>query len=148
DTHMWETIDGWNVGGSNLGTEPDPVRVTSAAITGTLLSTLGVQPIKGRLITPDDDKVGAPRVAVISYGLWQRAFASDPKIVGRETTLQGNRCSIVGVMPKDFQFPPGEVDPPELWVPAQLNPAAQNRGSHGFFILGRLKPGVTIEQAR
>ena len=124
DTRSWQSLDLWNVGGVNLGAEPQPVRVTAAYITGSLLSTLGVSPVMGRLLLPDDDKPGAPLAIDISYGLWQRAFASDPHIVGRETVLQGVKCTIVGVMPKDFQFPPGEVDPPELWSPLRLNPAA------------------------
>lgn len=149
DTRSWETLDLWNVGGANLGAEPQPVRVTVASITGTMLGTLGVKPVMGRTILPDDDKPGATLTANISYGLWQRAFGSDPHIVGRETQLQGQKCMIVGVMPKDFQFPPGEVDPPELWSPLRLNPAnTRNRGGHNFYLLGRLKPGMGIDQAR
>ncbi len=149
DTRSWDSLDAWNVGGANLGTEPQPVRVTATSVTGTLLRTLGVNPIMGRTILPEDDKPGAPLTMDISYGLWQRVFASDPHVVGRETQLQGIRCTIVGVMPKDFQFPPGEVDPPELWSPLRLNPASPGgRGGHNFYLLGRLKPGVTIDQAR
>ena len=115
---------------------------TARIVTGTLLRTLGVNPVMGRIVLPEDDKPGAPLVVDISYGLWQRVFGGDPHILGRETQLQGDKCTIVGVMPQDFQFPPGEVDPPELWSPLRLNPASPGgRGGHGFYLLGRLKPG-------
>jgi putative ABC transport system permease protein len=149
DTKSWQTLDLWNVGGINLGAEPQPVRVTAAFITGSLLPTLAISPVMGRMVVAEDDKPGAPLAIDISYGLWQRVFASDPNVLGRQTLLQGNKCTIVGVMPKDFQFPPGEVDPPEVWTPLRLNPATPgNRGNHGYYLLGRLKQGVTIEQAR
>jgi putative ABC transport system permease protein len=149
DLRSWETIDAWNIGGVNLGAEPQPVRVTAALITGNLLPTLRVQPVKGRTVLPGDDKPGAPLVIDISYGLWQRAFGSDPNIVGRTTQLQGNKCTIAGVMPRGFQFPPGEADPPELWMPLRLNPARPgSRGGHSLYLLGRLKPGVSLDQAR
>jgi predicted permease len=149
DTRLWETLDAWAVGAANLGAEPQPVRVSTASITGTLLGTLGVHPLIGRAVLPEDDKPQSPLVIDISYGLWQRVFGADPHILGRETQLQGAKCTIVGVMPKDFQFPPGESEPPELWSPLQLDPANQrSRGGHNFYLLGRLKPGVTVDQAR
>jgi predicted permease len=149
DTRMWETLDAWVVNGANVGAEPRPVRVTSTYLTGTMLRTLGVHPLLGRLVVPEDDKPESPLVADISYGLWKRAFAGDPHILGRQSELQGTKCTIVGVMPEGFQFPPGEADPPELWAPLQLDPANQRgRGGHGYYLLGRLKNGVSIDQAR
>jgi putative ABC transport system permease protein len=149
DLRSWETIDAWNAFGANLGTQPLPIRITGAVVTGTLLSTLGVKPVMGRIVLPEDDKPGAPLVADISYGLWQRAFGSDSHVLGKETLLQGAKCTIVGVMPPDFQFPPGEVEPTEIWSPLRLNPANPGgRGGHNFYLLGRLKPGITIDQAR
>ena len=106
-------------------------------------------PALGRLIAPSDDLPGAPLVADISYSLWQRAFGGDPKLVGRDTLFNGTKCTVIGVMPRDFHFPPGEVDPPESWVPLQLDPAKPGgRGSHNFYLLGRLRPGVNVDQAR
>ena len=149
DTRSWDSLDAWNVGGANLGAQAQPVRVTAAFVTGTLLGTLGVNPIMGRTVLPEDDKPGAPLAADISYGLWQSAFGGDAHVLGRETLLDGRKCTVIGVMPRDFQFPPGEVDPPELWTPIQLDPAKPgNRGGHNFYLLGRLKPGITIDQAR
>ncbi|HXJ91924.1 MAG TPA: ABC transporter permease [Terriglobia bacterium] len=149
DTRSWETLDAWIDAGANLAGGATPIRLTNAYVTGGLLGSLGVAPALGRLITSSDDLPGAPLTADISYGLWQRAFGGDPRIVGRETLFNGTKCTVIGVMPRDFQFPPGEVDPPEIWVPLQLDPAKPgSRGSHNFYLLGRLKPGVNIEQAR
>ena len=67
---------------------------------------------------------GKPVTGVISYGLWQSAFAGDRNIAGRETRLNGLPVTIIGVMPKDFRFPPGEIDSPDLWTPLQLDSAS------------------------
>jgi predicted permease len=149
DAHSWATLDAWIEGGANLAGKTQPVRVTAAAVSGTLLETLGVDSIKGRLIGAADDVKGAPAVADISYGIWQTVFAGDPNIIGRETLLDGIKCTIIGVMPKGFQFPPGEPDPANVWTALQLDPANPgNRGSHSYYLLGRLKDGVTPAQAQ
>ncbi|HYL62412.1 MAG TPA: ABC transporter permease [Candidatus Methylomirabilis sp.] len=149
DTHSWATLDAWITGGANLAGKTEPVRVTAAYLSGGLLETLGVAPIKGRLIAASDDIPGAPVVADLSYGTWQGVFAGDPNIVGRDTELDGQKCTIIGVMPKGFQFPPGEQDPPHVWTALQLDPARPGgRGSHNYYLLGRLKPGVTPAEAQ
>ena len=149
DTHSWATLDAWVAGGANLAGKTQPVRVTAAYLSGRLLETLGVSPIKGRLISASDDVPGAAVVADISYGTWQSTFAGDPNIVGRETRLDGFECTIIGVMPKGFQFPPGEQDPPQVWTALQLDPAKPGgRGSHNYYLLGRIKPGVSAAQAQ
>lgn len=149
DTHSWATLDAWITGGANLAGKTEPVRVTAAYLSGGLLDTLGVAPIKGRLIAASDDIPGAPVVADLSYGTWQGVFAGDPNIVGRDTELDGQKCTVIGVMPKSFQFPPGEQDPPHVWTALQLDPAKPGgRGSHNYYLLGRLKPGVTPAAAQ
>jgi len=149
DTHSWASLDAWQTGGTNLGGKSEPVRVTAASVSGGLLETLGVVPISGRLISAADDLPGAPLVADISYGSWKSVFGGDPGIVGRETRLDGKKCTIVGVMPATFQFPPGESDPPKVWAPLQLDPAIQtNRGGHNYYLLGRLKTGVSPAAAQ
>jgi predicted permease len=149
DTHSWASLDVWITGGANLAGKTQPVRVTAAAMSGGLLETLGVAPISGRLIAASDDVPGATVVADISYGTWQTIFAGDPNVVGRETRLDGNKCTIIGVMPKGFQFPPGEQDPAQVWTALQLDPAKPGgRGSHNYYLLGRLKPGVSAAEAQ
>jgi len=149
EAKSWDSMDGWVNSGVNLAGQADPVRATASFITGNLLPSLGVSPLLGRAIIPADDDPAAPLTADISYGLWQRAFGGDPHIVGRETLLNGTKGTIIGVMPKDFHFPPGEVDAPDVWVPMQIDPAKPGgRASHFLSLLGRLKPGVTITQAQ
>jgi putative ABC transport system permease protein len=149
DTRSWETLDAWVNGGANVAGVTQPVRVTASFVSGSMLNTLGVSPMIGRLITPADDDPAVPPVADISYGLWKSAFGGDPHVVGRKTTLDGQTCTIIGVMPRGFEFPPGEVDTPQLWSPLQIDPAKPGgRGSHYLYLLGRLKPGVTPQQAQ
>ncbi|HTB14769.1 MAG TPA: ABC transporter permease [Bryobacteraceae bacterium] len=149
DLTSWESLDAWASGGVNLAGAANPIRITGASVTGGLFPSLGVSPESGRAITPQDDVPGAPRVAVISHDLWQRAFAGDPNIVGRTIQIEGTNASVVGVMPQTFSFPPGDLDPPEIWTPMQLPPPNPNRrGSHFLFLVGRLKPGVSLNNAQ
>jgi putative ABC transport system permease protein len=144
DTHSWASLDAWITGGANLAGKTQPVRVTAAYVSGGLLETLTVAPVTGRLISQADDAPGTPVVADISYGTWQSVFAGDPNVVGRETYLDGLKCTIIGVMPKSFQFPPGEQEPAQIWTALRLDPANPgNRGGHNYYLLGRLKPGVS-----
>src|SRR5580658_4074304 len=149
DTNSWATLDAWGVVGANLGGKAQPVRLTTAYVSGSLLETLGVSPIMGRLISPADDAPGANIVADISYGTWKSVFGGDADIIGHETLLDGKKATIIGVMPASFQFPPGDADPARVWTPLQLDPANPGgRGSHNYYLLGRLKPNVTPAQAQ
>src|SRR5438132_1527578 len=150
DTHSWASLDMWITGGANLAGKTQPVRVTAAYVSGGLLETLAVAPVAGRLISQSDDVPGAQVVADISYGAWQSVFAGDPSVVGRETYLDGLKCTIIGVMPKGFQFPPGEQEPAQIWTALRLDPANPgNRGGHNqYYLLGRMKPRVTAVEAQ
>jgi len=149
DTHSWASLDAWVTGGANLAGKTQPARVTAAYLSGGLLETLAVAPVVGRLISQTDDVPGAQVVADISYGTWQSIFAGDPSVVGRETYLDGLKCTIIGVMPKGFQFPPGEQEPAQIWTALRLDPANPgNRGGHNYYLLGRMKPSVTGVEAQ
>ena len=114
-----------------------------------MLPMLGVTPLKGRLLTPEDDRPNQPRTAVLSYALWQRAYGGDAAVLGRDIRLNGNPCNVIGIMPASFAFPPGELDAPELWLPLQIDPASPGgRGSHFLNLLGRLRLGATFSQAQ
>src|SRR5215472_1674226 len=103
----------------------------------------------GRVIAPEDDDPKSSAVMVISYGVWKSVFAGDAKIVGKEALLNGQKCNIIGVMPESFAFPPGEVDPPQVWTALQIDPAKPGgRGSHFLYLLGRLKDNVSAQQAQ
>lgn len=149
DTHSWASLDAWLSSGANIAGDAQPVRVTSGLVSGGLLQSLGVTPALGRVIAPSDDIPGATRVADISYGTWQSVFGGDPNIVGRETTYNGVKCVVIGVMKRGFEFPPGEIDAPQIWTPLQIDPASPGgRGSHYLYLMGRLKNGVTASQAQ
>lgn len=149
DTKSWESIDAWITGGVNVGGDTQPTRATASALTGGLFSSLGATPSLGRILTPEDDVPGGPQVAVISHGLWQRAFAGDKDVVGRDFLLDGGPFTVIGVMPEAFQFPPGQLDATEVWAPIQIDPANPGeRSNHSLNLIGRLKTGVTLEQAQ
>jgi putative ABC transport system permease protein len=149
ELQSWESLDAWTDSGVNLAGATDPIRVTSCLVTGGLFPMLGVSPLLGRALTSQDDASGAPLVIVIGFDLWQRAFAGDRGVLGRTLQVNGRNASIVGVMPPDFAFPPGELDPPQVWQTLQLGtPNPQNRGSHFLYLIGRLKPGASPSQAQ
>ena len=149
EAKSWEAIGAWAPGGQNVGTESEPLRVTSAAITRSLIDVLGVQPERGRNFTEEEDRVGGPKVAIISHGLWQKGFGGASDIIGKQIQVNAATTTVVGVMPPSFAFPPGSNDQVELLVPFQFDPANPgNRGSHFLSVIGRLRPGVNIQQAR
>jgi predicted permease len=149
DATGFQAVEGWANFGGNLAGASEPVRSTVGFVTGGLLSMLGVNPLQGRLLGPQDDAANAPLTAVLSYGLWQRAYGGESSVLGRDIRLNGNACTVVGIMPRGFAFPPGELDPPELWVPLQIDPAKPGgRGSHYMNLLALLKPGTGTAQAQ
>jgi len=148
DTHSFAAIGGYATQAVNLAGESEPVRATATYTTADMLPMLGVQPILGRLFSAEDDRPKASATAVLSFGLWQRAFGGDRGILGRDIRIAGNPCHVIGVMPPGFQFPPGELTPTELWLTLQIDPAAPGgRGSHFLSLVGRLRDGVTLAQA-
>ena len=147
DSQSWASLDAWSASAANVVTGSEPLRINAAAVTGGLIETLGVQPVLGRLLVPRDDELGGPLVALISHRLWQNAFGGDPAIVGRDLVLNGARHSIVGVMPERFAFPIGESFTVDVWAPIRIDPA-QPVYDHSVWMLGRLKPGVSLPQAQ
>ncbi len=127
----------------NLTGSGNPEHVRTTAVSGGVFPVMGVAPLLGRTILPDDDKPGANRVAVLSYGLWQRRFAGDRDLVGRDITLDGNNYTVVGIMPQSFAYPVTA----QLWVPIALTPPQLQDMSEFLTVIGRLKPGVTPGQA-
>jgi len=149
EAKSWEAIGAWAPGGQNIGTDGEPLRVTSAAITRGLIETLGVQPELGRNFSPEEDRNGGPRVALVSHGLWHRAFGGSNDIIGKQILVNSQPTTVVGVMPNNFAFPPGSNDQVEVLLPFQFDPANPgSRGSHFLSVIGRLKPGVSVEQAK
>jgi predicted permease len=115
------------------------------AVSADYLRILGVEPQIGHLYSEQEDKVGGPRVALLSDHLWRTTFHSDPNIAGTTIVLDGSPYTVLGVMPRGFDYPPS-VD---LWTPSAMAPSAFDDFKRTYVrILGRLKPGVTLEQAR
>src|SRR5882724_2422217 len=150
EADSWESIGAWTTTGRNVATSTDePVRVTAAIITRGVIDALGVQPAIGRNYTPEEDRNGGPPTALISDGLWRRAFGKQVDIVGKQIQINSQPTNVAGVMPPGFVFPPGSNDPADVWLPLQLDPANPgNRGGHNFYVIGRLKPTANVEQAR
>src|SRR5215510_3792249 len=146
---VFEHIGVYRWGSFNLTSRGEPQRLRGLHMSADLFSALRVQAAIGRVFNNDEDSPGAPPVAVMSHRLWQSRFGADAGVIGRSITLDGRAYSVIGVMPADFTFPlHSNVD---LWLPVgPLSGSSdwQNRGNHTVFGIGRLKPGVTLEQAR
>ena len=129
----------------------DPERVLGAAVTADYFPLLRVKPILGRVFTSDEDKPGAPDVILLSHSLWQRRFGGDPNIIGKEINL-GGKTRVIGIMPPGFQYPISD-DLQDFWeplFPAQwlTKEAREERANRFLPIIGRLKPGVAVDQAK
>ncbi len=112
--------------------------------TANLFALLGVEPIRGRNMSPDDDAAGAARAMMISHRLWMKSFGGDPAVVGREVRLDGELRTVLGVMPPGFRFP-SQTD---IWVPSgQFFAQIGGRSWRADQAVARLKPGVTISEA-
>jgi putative ABC transport system permease protein len=132
----------------NLTGVGEPERLDGRRVSANLFDLLGVQPRLGRRFLPEEDKPGT-RVVILSYGLWQRRFGSDPKIVGQPVNLNGESYSVVGVMPPGIELPGFDNWKDQLWVPiAFTSEEANSRGNHYLEVIARMKPGVTLKQAR
>ncbi|MCU1303409.1 MAG: hypothetical protein JWQ87_3693 [Candidatus Sulfotelmatobacter sp.] len=128
--------------------DENPVRVSCGAVESTFLPTFGIQPVAGRNFTPAEDQPQAPRVALLSYGLWQSRFGGDRGVIGRSISLDGRPTRIVGVLPGNFEFP--TLAHVGVLVPQALDESIVQRNLMGpvIRVFGRMQPGDTVEQAK
>ncbi len=133
-----------SMGSFNLSAKDAAERVDGLRVSWDYFDLLGAKPMLGRGFVTEDDRPGAARVAVISHALWQRKFGGDPQAIGRAQTIDGEKCDIVGVMPPQFRF----FGKPEIWMPLALDRAKITRDFHYLIPLARLRPGVSLAQAR
>lgn len=135
-----------------------PQRVAGLRVTANLFSILGMNPISGRWFAPHEDQPGSGRVIILGYGLWQRTFGGNPNLVNQTVQLNGQSYTVIGVMPANFKFPPSfsatvagseeTLINAELWVPLTTDNVPMVREIRNLKMIGRLKPGITPQQAQ
>ena len=144
------------IGGSyNLTGDGDPERVGVTRVSHELLPMLGAKAYLGRLFTPEDDKTGSPNVAILTYGMWARRYGSDAKMVGRQIIINSHLYQVVGVLPRTLTLPREVLptlegtDQSDVLIPMRYAPnPAEDRGHEDYNIVGKLRPGIPLEQVR
>lgn len=140
-----EAADYWTP--NLMGNDP-PEHIWALKVSAGMFPLLGVEPLLGRTFAPGEDTQGHEMEVVLSYRLWQRRFGGDPQVIGHTVLLDGQRYSIIGVMPPEFRFAPFWATRAELWAPDVLGERIHNRSGNSIRVFARLKPGVTLQQAR
>src|SRR5208283_2868200 len=145
----FESLAGFSSDPFTLSGAGDPRMIFGAMVTSNFFSTLGVRPMLGRDFVADDElpQGTGPAVAILSYNFWRSDFSADPNVIGRTIRLDNKAITVVGVLPRGFEFAPAASAP--LWVPLHTNAyMATARNARWLEVIGRLAPGVSIEQAR
>jgi predicted permease len=157
ENHSFTALGTYHYALFNLGGDPNslPEALYGLYISAAVFPTLGVSPMLGRSILPEEAQPGRDREMILSYGLWVRRFRADPATVGRVVEVNGHDCRIIGVMPADFDFPmrlATTVSTPsrhmDFWAPEAVDPARTHRGGTGFGAIARLRPGISLDQAQ
>lgn len=131
----------------NININARPERVEAARVSPSIFPMLGIQARLGRVFLPQQGQPGHGNVVLLSDGLWRRRFGADPGVAGRTLVMNGQSYQIVGVLPRDFHLP----DEAEVWTPLVFTPddlTPDSRGSHGLLVIGRIKDGMSLQQAR
>ena len=144
-TQALEDVAAYDTGGPglNLSGGDRPEQIKGIHVSHEFFRLFGAQPAVGRTFTPEEDRPRGGNVAVLSNGIWQRRFGSDPSIVGKAIALGGESVTIIGVLDRKFAFDPQ----PDVYLPFQADPNSTNQG-HYFQVAARLKPGVTVGAAK
>ena len=134
----------------NLSGGDHPEALFSVVTSSRLFNVLRVQPMLGRTFLQEEDQPGHDRVIVLSYSLWQRRFSSDGAVIGRAIDIDRHSYTVIGVMPRDFRFPPNlpAAYGIDAWLPPAPDPSRDERVSNNYYIVARLKPGVTAARAQ
>ncbi|HEY2459556.1 MAG TPA: ABC transporter permease [Candidatus Acidoferrum sp.] len=140
---LLEDIGLYGGGGGLIRGEGPAEQVQSTLVTDGVFSVLRVAPLLGRTFTPAENMPNGPKVVILGEGLWRRRYGSDPKILGKVLDIDDSRWTVIGVMPANFYFP----DRSQLWLPLQADPRTSFRTDYFLRAIGRLKPGVSINQA-
>jgi putative ABC transport system permease protein len=151
DTHSFTSLGGYSFTAFELSGGANPDQLNASRLSAGVFPALAVQPILGRVFSQQEDEQHQ-QVTVLSYSTWQSRFNADPGVVGRKILLDRKPYVVIGVMPRNFEFPlvPGHLNRSELWVPMSFLPEELGTGaaSWSFQMVGRLRPGVTADQAQ
>src|SRR5579862_6123983 len=151
DTHAFTSMGAYLQTAYELSGAGDPAQVNASRMNAGVFSALGVSPLMGRVFTAQDDD-GRQQVAVISYQTWRSRFHGNAQVLGSTIQLDRKSYSVIGVMPRDFEFPlvPGQLNRSELWVPMSFTQGELENGkaSWNFQMVGRLKPGISVAQSQ
>jgi len=152
DTQSFSHLGGYRQRLFELSGTGDPAAVNATRMSGEVFAALGVPPLLGRTFTQQEDEE-QQQVAVLSYGMWRSRFHGDANVLGSKIILYRKPYTVIGVMPRDFEFPlnPGHMNQSEIWLPLSLRPEEFTAGSAAAWnsrMVGRLKPGITVEQAQ
>ena len=127
---------------ANLTGIDPPERIQGFLVTANFFDAVGMKPIMGRNFSAEENQPGKDAVAIITHSLWQRRFGGDPNIVNKTITINSVVRTVIGVMPERFNFPKGS----EVYAPIAMTPELmKSRGNHSYYVIGRLKPGASIE---
>jgi predicted permease len=145
-SRSFESMAAWHSLSANFVGDATPERFDGVAATAELLPMLGVHPLIGRWFTSADDAFQAPATVLLSNSLWTERYGADPAVLGRKVLVNGEPCTVIGVMPPGFRFPGREA---AFWMPARFGPDDYSDRRNSYLrVIARLKPGVTFEQAR
>jgi putative ABC transport system permease protein len=151
DTKAFSDLGGYTTTGYELSGSVHPVDVNATRLSAGVLPTLGVNPLMGRFFTAQEEDHDQ-HLVVLSYATWMSRFHADPRILGQKVLLDRQPYVVIGVMPRNFEFPlqPGHLSRSELWVPLSLthDELTQGAASWNFNMIARLKPGVSMDQAQ
>lgn len=151
DTHAFAGLGGYTLSNYELSGRGEPAQIIAARLTASMFPVLGVSPLIGRTFTRQEDE-NSQQVVVLSHQMWLSRFHGDPHILGQKVLLDRKPYEVIGVMPRDFEFPlvPGQLNRSELWLPMSFTRTelVQGAGAWYYHMVGRLKPGITIAQAQ
>jgi predicted permease len=147
-SRSFESMGAAEAWGGNLSGGEKPEKIMGLRMSEGMFQLLGVPAARGRVFLPEDFRHGKDNVVVIGYGLWQRRFGGAPDVAGKSVVLDGATYSIVGVMPREFQFAPVWITQAEMWTPLDLAARKQDRNGQSLRGFARLRPGVGIAAAQ
>lgn len=130
---------------ANITAIDPPERIQGFLVTANFFDAMSMKPVMGRNFLPEENQPGKDAVAIITHSLWQRRFGGDPNIINKTITVNSVVRTIIGVMPERFNFPKGS----EVYAPLAMTPELmKSRQNHGYYVIGQLKPGVSIESSQ